>query len=60
MTRACPQCGRESTLVVAGYDMAVVQSSDEAEYCIVSEGVEGRHIHVHRTGGRWKDQETNS
>lgn len=55
----CPNCGRESIMVIAGYEQVVSNESDDAEYCVVSESVEGRQIHVHQIGGRWmaRDEE---
>lgn len=43
----CLACGRPALVEVAAYDTAVVSESDDADYCVVTESVEGRHVFVH-------------
>ena len=51
----CLACGRPASVRIAGYDMAAVDEMDDADYCRVTEGVEGHHLFIHSAGGeRWE------
>lgn len=53
----CPACGRASIMLITGLEQIVAEASSEADYCVVEEGVQGIHIHVHQRGGRWMAHE---